>query len=99
MLSLLDIYENDYGQLLNKEKKSIFFSSNTPMDVMNTITSIDGIRTNGYLEKYLGLPVFLVRKKSMQFQFLLDITWARMSNCKTKFLTGVGKKIILKDFL
>lgn len=33
LLSLLEIYKNAFGQLLNKEKTTIFFGSNILMDV------------------------------------------------------------------
>lgn len=86
-------------QLLNKEKTIIFFRLNTLEEVRTTITNIFGIKTHGGLEKYLGLPILIRQNKSKYFQFLLDKIWSKMSNWKTKFLSGAGKEILLKAVL
>lgn len=99
MILSLETYEKASGQVLNKEKTSIFFSTNTPQDVKDTIIKIVEVKANGCFEKYLGQPTCLGRNKAKHFQYLLDRTWNRLSNWKAKFLSGVGKEILLKDFL
>lgn len=72
MLSLIRTYEQASRQLLNKEKLSIFFNSNTPHEVRNTIIMIVGTRACGTCEKYLELPSFLGKNRTQHFQFLLN---------------------------
>lgn len=99
MLSLLEIYKNAPGQLLDKGKTTIFFSFNTPEEVRTTITNIAGIKTHGGLEKYLGLPILIGQNKSRHFQILMDKIWSKMSDWKIKFLSKVRKEILLKAVL
>lgn len=99
MLSLIATYEQAFVQLMKKEKSSIFFSFDNSQNVKNTITRIAGTRAHGRLKKYLGLPTCLGQNKSRHFHFLLDKTWSRMSNQKTKFLFGAGREILLKVVL
>lgn len=75
----------------------MFFSSNTFVDVTNTITNIARIKANECLEKYIGIPTLIGKNK--HFQFLLDRSWTKMSNWKTNFLSGAGKEILLKSML
>lgn len=100
MLSLIVTYEQASGQLLNKEKSSIVFSSNSPLQVKETITTIIRTCAHDSLKKYLGLPTCLGWKKSKYFHFLLDKKFlSKMSHWKNKFLYGVGKEILLKVVL
>lgn len=55
LISLLKLYEQASGQILNKDKTFIFFSQNTPHDVRQMIIQIAGIQVTESLEKYLGL--------------------------------------------
>lgn len=51
---LLDSYENASSQRLTKDKTSMFF--NNIEETKRIITSIVGIRSIEFCEKYLGLP-------------------------------------------
>lgn len=72
---MLEIYEQNFGQVLNKNKTSIFFSHNTLLEVGQMITQIVGVRAITILEKFLGLSAFLGRSKTKPFQNLLGKTW------------------------
>lgn len=99
MLLLIGTYEQASRQLLNKENSSIFFRSSNHHEVRNTITMIASTRAYGSCEKYMGFPTLLGRSKIKHFQFLLNKTWSRMSNQKTKFLSIVGREILPKVVL
>lgn len=100
MLSLIETYEQAFGQFLNREKSSIFFSSNMPTEVKNTIIRNARTSAHGILEKQLGLPNCLGQNKTKHFHFLLDKTWFRMPYWKTKLLLSVaGRDILLKAML
>lgn len=55
LVSLLDTYEYNLGQLINKEKSSIFFSPYTPKNVQGTI--IKSLKT---LVRHNGLTTFVM---------------------------------------
>ncbi|KAF5465302.1 hypothetical protein F2P56_015322 [Juglans regia] len=99
LMRILSIYENASGQVLNKEKSSIFFSKNTPLENQKIILSIAGVRSSCSFEKYLGLPSMVGRAKTAAFHNLIDKAWAKITNWKTTCLSAAGKEILLKSVL
>ena len=64
---LLDWYEVAFGQLVNKDKTTLFFSRNTPEEVQQEIKVLLGVSAITHYEKYLGLPSFVGRQKKACF--------------------------------
>ncbi|XP_042954568.1 uncharacterized protein LOC122290977 [Carya illinoinensis] len=96
---LLKVYEEASGQTLNKEKTSVFFSSNTRVETKNFILQqINGSRCNNY-NKYLGLPTIVGRSKYNTFQSLKEKVWRRVNSWKHRFLSTAGKEILIKSVL
>jgi len=62
--SLLQLYEACSGQVINKEKSAIMFSPNTPSDIRAEMMQALQVQRETMNERYLGLPVFVGRKKS-----------------------------------
>ncbi|XP_042944549.1 uncharacterized protein LOC122278427 [Carya illinoinensis] len=99
MLSILTVYEQASGQLLNKEKSAIYFNRNTPNEYRANITRIAGVTLTTSFEKYLGLPTMVGRTKVACFHGLIDRMWSKINNWKTNKLSAVGKKVLLKSVL
>ncbi|KAF5468857.1 hypothetical protein F2P56_012970 [Juglans regia] len=99
VLNILDIYEKASGQVINKDKSSIFFSRNTGQAAQQQILELTGVKSSGTLERYLGLPALVGRAKVASFHTLIDRTWSRVSNWKNKFLFVAGKEVLLKAVL
>ena len=53
---VLRVYECASGKQLNHAKTSLFFSSNTPMEIQEVIKARFGAQVIKHHEKYLGLP-------------------------------------------
>ena len=64
---ILDWYEAASGQLVNKNKTTLFFSRNTAEEVQQEIKELLGVPTIKHYEKYLGLPSFVGRQKKACF--------------------------------
>lgn len=64
---ILTIYEQAFGQQLNRTKTSLFFSSNTPSDIQQDIRNRYGTQVIRQHEKYLGLPYLVGRNKRNTF--------------------------------
>lgn len=96
LMRLLEKYENASGQKLNKDKTSIFFSRNTSLDRRHEITQLLGIQPTHKYVKYLGLPTFVGKSWNRAFKSINDEVWNRLQNWKVKFLSQVGKEILLK---
>ena len=65
--SLLDIYEVALGQMINKEKTTLFFSENTDTQMQDAIKVALNVPAIQHYEKYLGLPSFIGREKKAYF--------------------------------
>ncbi|KAA3482263.1 reverse transcriptase [Gossypium australe] len=69
---ILTKYEKCSGQCVNFNKSTIFYSSNTSEESKRQILAILGVRSSTDMEKYLGLPNIVGRRKKESFQNLKD---------------------------
>ena len=90
------MYESSIGQQLNKEKTSLFFSRNTPMDTQEGIKQMFSAEIIKQHEKYLGLPSLVGRSKHNTFQQLKERLANKLSRWKEKLLSRAGKEIPIK---
>jgi hypothetical protein len=84
------------GQQLNKEKTSLFFSSNTSHEDRSSILQISGVPCTRRYDKYLGLPTLVGKSRLKEFKSIKDRVWKRLHDWKSKFLSQAGKEILLK---
>jgi hypothetical protein len=96
IMRILEIYENGSGQKLNLQKTAILFSRNTCEAKRQEILSSSGFSEVERIDKYLGLPSFVGRSKIQSFNSIKDRVQQRLNNWKIKFLSQVGKEILLK---
>ncbi|XP_040999571.1 uncharacterized protein LOC121245775 [Juglans microcarpa x Juglans regia] len=99
VLNILVLYEKGLGHVLNKDKSAIYFSKNTALMTQQQILQLTGVQSISSFEKYLGLPTLVRRKKIASFHSLIDRTWSRVTNWRTKFLSTAGNEILLKAVL
>ncbi|XP_042950104.1 uncharacterized protein LOC122282219 [Carya illinoinensis] len=99
MYEILEGYEKASGQKLNKQKTSIFFSTNTKENVKSEIYKEAGSYICDRYEKYLGLPAIVGRSKYNALRGLKERVWKRIQNWKNGFLSKVGKEILIKAVL
>jgi hypothetical protein len=59
----LDIYERAFGQKVNLEKTSLFFSRNTREEDWVSILQETGLNSTHQYETYLGLPALIGRSR------------------------------------
>ena len=72
LIKVLEEYEGDSGQKLNKEKTSLFFSKNTPREIKEYVQRRFGAQIIHHHEKYLGLPPLIGRGKCKAFNRIKD---------------------------
>lgn len=94
--AILDLFEQCSGQVINKLKSAVLFSTNTHNDKKKAVRNVLGVERETMNEKYLGLPVFVGRKKSTIFAYLKDRVWQRIQGWKEKALSWAGKEILIK---
>ena len=73
---LLAVYEAASGQMVNKDKITLFFSKNTDEESQEVIKQSLGVPAIQHYEKYLGLPSFVGKNKKACFTLVMERFWA-----------------------
>ncbi|KAA3474807.1 reverse transcriptase [Gossypium australe] len=64
---ILQVYETCSGQCVNFTKSTVFYSLNTTEENKEAVSSMLGVRIATNLEKYLGLPNMIGKRKNESF--------------------------------
>ncbi|XP_058222888.1 uncharacterized protein LOC131332605 [Rhododendron vialii] len=86
-----------YGQMVNRDKSSLFFSPNTPANVKQGILEALNIRFENHGGKYLGLPSIIGRSKIGVFKYVKDWVIDKLKSWKDTVLNLAGKETMLKS--
>ncbi|KAA3454784.1 reverse transcriptase [Gossypium australe] len=94
---ILQEYRRCSGQIVNFEKSTVFFSSNTGFEEKRMVSQLLGIRSSNDPESYLGLPNMVGRRKKEAFQNLKDRFKQKIDNWSTRYLSQGGKEVFIKS--
>ena len=78
ILTILEKYEEESGQKVNKKKIAIFFNKSTTEATKQEIMAALGIHEIVNFEQYLGLPSLVGRKKKEGFNFIKEKVWKKL---------------------
>ena len=95
-MAILDLYEATSGQKINNDKSSIFFSTNTPLELKDDIMEVMGPMQDSKHNKYLGLPSIIGKSKKEVFAEIKEKVAKKLSGLKEKMLSIGGKEILIK---
>ena len=93
---ILRIYGDASGKRVNRDKRSIFLSSNTPDTVRNSLKAIMNIQVEAFSEKYLGLPTAVGRITSGTFDHMSERARGKIQGWSEKLLACAGHEVLLK---
>ena len=79
LVNILQLYEDAFGQKINADKSSIFFSSNTSDERRREVLNLLGPMQDTHHKKYLGLPLII---ESLKSKFLLKLRRGWRRNCR-----------------
>lgn len=77
---ILSEYKRCLGQCVNFAKSNVFFSKNTLEEERQLVVNLLGVLSSNELERYLGLPNMVGRRKKQSFQALKDRLKQRIEN-------------------
>lgn len=89
--AILATYESVSGQLINKQKPSIFFSKRTDQAIRDQMKAILGVDKERRMGKYLGFPEEFGRKKKDIFASVVCKVQQRARSWSSKFLSSAEK--------
>jgi len=84
------------GQKLNLNKTSIYFSQNTSHERKQEIMLLSSLTKAHCIDTYLGLSSFVGKSKMTAFNNITERVSQSLGNWKFKFLSQVGKEVLLK---
>ena len=89
---ILAVYENAFGQQLNRAKTSLFFNINTSREIQEEIKNRFRAQVIRQHEKYLGLPSLVGRNKRISFNTIKEKLSKKLVGWKEIFLSKAGKE-------
>ena len=90
------LYEKAFGQKLNREKTTMFFSKATLEERKLEIIEALGVSEVKEYEKYLGLPAVVGRNKKVSLNFIKERVWNKLQGWKEKLLSQASREVLLK---
>ena len=88
ILTILEKYEEESGQKVNKNKTAIFFSKSTTEETKQEIMAALGIHEYVNFEQYLGLPSLVGRKRKKGFNFIKEKVWKKLQGLEGKLVSS-----------
>ena len=75
---MLNTYCQAFGQRINHDKSSIFFSKGCPNFVKQEVKALLYIPNETLSAKYFGMPTQLGSSKNGAFKYLKDYLWSKV---------------------
>ena len=77
-MDLLSLYEEVFGQKVNREKMAVFFSKSITKASRQIIKGILGVCEIHHYEKYLELPSLTGKGKKASFSYIKERVWRKL---------------------
>jgi hypothetical protein len=96
---ILNMYHEASGQLVNREKSSIFFSPGIPSDMRAAVKRELDIQVEAFSEKYLGLPTAVGKLTSECFDYISDRIRSKLNGRSERNLSYAAKEVLIKSII
>ncbi|XP_030502710.2 uncharacterized protein LOC115717880 [Cannabis sativa] len=94
--AILHLYNRATGQLVNRDKSSILFSTNTSVDSQQQFRQFLNLTGEGFISKYLGVPHCVGRVTNSVFHYLLQSVSSRLNSWNDRSFSRAGKETLIK---
>ncbi|KAG6658189.1 hypothetical protein CIPAW_04G143500 [Carya illinoinensis] len=95
LLRVVEKYETLLGQMINKDKTSMFFSQKITSACKRALKRMTRFSEGSFPFKYLGVPIVLGRLKHAHLEGMVNEVWKKISGWKMKILSSGGRLILL----
>ena len=96
-MKIIDVSSYASGQQLNKEKSSVMFGSKVIASTKQDLKRLTGIRKDGGMGMYLGMPEKICGSKKKVFAYVQDRLNARVNTWEARHLSKGGKEVQIKS--
>jgi len=94
---VLELYSRGSGQLVNKQKSTVFFIQNYTAEMKTEVRQVMNIEQEALAEKYLGLPTALGRSASEAFEFMPTRLRNVIGTWSGRAASQAGREVLLKS--
>jgi hypothetical protein len=94
--SILQIYEESSGQMINRDKSSVMFSANAKRSTKYLLLQSLELGAEASEGKYLGLPTCIGRSRAQCFAYIKERIWRRIQGWKERLMSMASKEILIK---
>jgi hypothetical protein len=94
---ILVTYSKGSGQLVNRDKSAVFFSSNCDANAKQEVRTVLQIETEALAEKYLGLPTALGRSSKEAFEYMPNKIRGLVGAWSGREASCAGREVLLKS--
>jgi hypothetical protein len=84
LLNILDTYERRFGQKINLNKTTVFFSRNTCLSRRHEILALSGLSEANRYDSYLGLHTLVGKSQVKAFKAIKEKVIRKLNNWKAK---------------
>ena len=95
--SCLEKFSSWSGQFISVEKSSCFPSKGVSPQFMNQVKCCWGLNTLPQSTTYLGVPLFLSKSKSQDFDYVKERLDSKLKGWKSKNLSWSGRATLIKS--
>ncbi|KAG6628041.1 hypothetical protein CIPAW_15G172700 [Carya illinoinensis] len=99
LLSILGQYERWLGQVINKQKSTVFCFSKISQSRKRRLLHNTGFVEGHFPFKYLGVPIILDHLKQLHFEDMVNKMRQKLSGWKMRLLSSGGKLILLRHVI
>lgn len=96
---VLQVFCMELGQKINCEKSRIYFSLNVGEELKERVCERLGMLETNNFRKYLGFPLNHKGALRGQFNFMADRAMKKLAGWKTKFLSFVGRAVLVMSVI
>ncbi|XP_026414361.1 uncharacterized protein LOC113310013 [Papaver somniferum] len=97
LLEVFNIFCSSSGQAINFQKSGIYFPPKFHHKHCKLIANVLKVKRISKDDRYLGTPLFFHRAKTLNFDPLLEKTYARLRGWKSKLLSQAGSTILISS--
>jgi hypothetical protein len=94
---ILELYRLGSGQMVNRGKSAIFFSSNCIDEMKTGVHTVSGIVSEALVEKYLGLPTSLGRSTDAESEHIMAKVKKLLNGGIPCMLSSTGRETLIKS--
>jgi hypothetical protein len=94
--TILQVYEECSGQMINRDKSSVMFNANARNGFKILILQALELGSETTEGKYLGLPTYIGRSRTKCFAYIKEKIWKRILGWKERLMSMAAKEILIK---